>query len=211
MHIKKPKGFLIKLQMEPIYSNLLPSPLLLPLITSTHLCLLFHCLNHYFLAFPTLTPPYRFDVSHFMFSLFNITLSIFQCIVSSTSMTCLRHMHPYAHNPTVGNCSAGPVLPTGYVKHRLSAHLCLSDSPSTPAVWVMSKAALDLGYKSDDATMTSLFQLPLQSPLPLYSDGRECSPSTKQLQCKQGQSSASCHFYLQNILLTNDLFSDLNI
>lgn len=153
MHIKKPKEFLIKLQMEPICSSFLPSPLLLPLITSTHLWLLFHFLDHYFLAFPTLTPYYRFDASHFMLfklSLFNITLPIFQCIVSSTSITCLRHMPPYAHNPTVDNCSAGPVLPSGYVKHSLSAHLCLSDSASTPAVWVMSKAALDLGYKSDE-------------------------------------------------------------
>lgn len=157
--------------MEPICSSFLPSPLLLPLITSTHLCLLFYFLKHYFIFyFPDtdtflwmLTP--RLKVSRFMFrlSLLKIALPIFQCIVSSTSMTCLRHIPPYAHNPTAGNCSAGPVLPTGYVKHRLSAHLCLSDSASTPAVWVMSKAALDLGYKSDDATMTSLFQLPPQS------------------------------------------------
>lgn len=111
--------------------------------------------NIFFLASQNLIPSYPLTCSFcscFNSLTWNSTFTIpylstlhYLSLLYSTKSFQLPHTRKHSlldrHKIPLDNYYVGLILPKGYVKYSLSEHFSLSDSASTPAVWVMSKGA----------------------------------------------------------------------
>lgn len=119
----------------------------------TNISLLCLFSNIFFLASRNLIPSYTLTCSFcscsnslswnstFHHSILLIPFVRYKILLTTPHTLPRKHSLLDGHKIPLDNCYVGLILPKGYVKYSLSEHFSLSDSASTPAVWVMSKGA----------------------------------------------------------------------